>query len=106
MSPYSHSLGSQIRPEAGVSSGANQIEGYNGECGENRLDKSFAARSTRLGVGSMHAMQELGSCDDGQCQLELPMLLYQQSDIERTALGCNDDAGIDYGSHGGVGIVG
>ena len=105
MGADSHASRGQTSPEASMGSGTNQIKWYDRECGENSLNVGLAARPTYPRVSSMHAVQELGSRDDGQCQLELPMLLCQRLNVQQTTFGCDEHAGIDYGSHGDPGIV-
>ena len=59
MSADTHAARSQIRPEPGMGSSANQIKGHDGKCRENGLDISLAARPTHFGVSAMHPVQEL-----------------------------------------------
>ena len=59
MSADTHAARSQIRTEPCVSTSANQIKGQNGECRENGLDISFAARPAHSGVSVVHTVQEL-----------------------------------------------
>ncbi len=91
MRPDVRSLCSEACPERSVYPRRDEVEGENGEHGQEPLDERFSALPLNGGCRAMDAVQELGSSDRGDADWVLRICGHRFVEIQGPSLGGNQD---------------
>ena len=81
--------------EAGVGSGAGQIERKYGQGSEDSLDPGLRSHLPRWITQAVNTVEELGGRDGGEGEIGLTVLCDEPIQIEIAALARDQDAGVD-----------
>ncbi len=84
----------------------DQVERDYGHLREQVFDESLSASSLRGASGPVNPMQQFGSRYGGNGDLLARMLSQQGVQVELTAFGSDQDAGINQRRHGDLGSLG
>lgn len=96
--PDSDTTSGELRPDSRMNAGGHEVEGNDGDTGEELLDEYLAHPSASAVGRSMDPVQKLRRRHGRDAELDVP--LQHRIDFELAPLGVHEDTRVDQRSHG------